>query len=217
MGWLWLLLLAAVAMGMLALLGVNRRLWSFAGAALMLGGAGYALQGSPALVGRTAVAGAAAVPDDPAMIALRDDMYDRFTLDGAYLIASDAMIARGDDRSAVRVLLGGIGKIPRSAALWTALGSAYARHDGGQVSPAARFAFEQARRLAPTSPAPPFFQGLAHVREGDLAAARPLWARALALSPPKRSYRQGIALRLAILDRLIEMQKAGQDAGPPPR
>lgn len=208
MGWLWLALLGAGAMALLAVMGIGRALWSFAGAALMLGAAGYAWQGMPALRGTSAVPRDTAPADDPAMTVLRDDMLGRFTLDGAYLIASDAMIARGDDRAGVRVLLGGIGKIPASYALWTALGTAYARHDGGQVSPAARFAFDQAGRLAPTSPAPPFFLGLAYVRAGNFVAARPRWARALAIAPQRISYRREIAIRLALLDRLIAMRQA---------
>jgi hypothetical protein len=209
MGWVWLALLGAAAMGLLVLLGVGRPLWSFVGAALMLGAAGYARQGSPTLGGSTPDRRAAIVRDDPDVVRLRDAMLERFTLDAAYLIASDAMAARGDDRSAIRVLLGGIGKLPKSFALWTALGTAYARHDGGQVSPAARFAFAQATRLAPAHPAPVFFEGLAQVRAGDFAAARPLWVRALALTPVRVSYRGDIAFRLALLDRLLAMQQAG--------
>jgi hypothetical protein len=212
MGWVWLALLGAAAMGLLVLLGVGRPLWSFVGAALMLGAAGYARQGSPTLGGSTPDRRAAIVRDDPDVVRLRDAMLERFTLDAAYLIASDAMAARGDDRSAIRVLLGGIGKLPKSFALWTALGTAYARHDGGQVSPAARFAFAQARRLAPAHPAPAFFEGLAQVRAGDFAAARPSWARALALTPAGVSYRGDIAFRLALLDRLLTMQQAGPPA-----
>jgi hypothetical protein len=208
MGWVWLALLAGGAMALLAMLGVSRTLWSSVGAALMLAAAGYALQGSPTLAGKPVAARKAPPEDDRELIVLRDAMLGRFTLDGAYLIAADAMTAQGDDRAAVRVLLGGIAKIPDSYALWTGLGIAYARHDGGQVSPASRFAFEQARRLAPASPAPPFFEGLAFARSGDLAAARPFWRSALALTPPNRSYRREIALRLALLDELSAMQQS---------
>jgi Flp pilus assembly protein TadD len=205
MGWLWLAAAAAGALALLAVLGMPRALWSLTGAALMLGATGYALQGSPSLAGKPAETTASQAAEDPGLIVLRDNMIGRYTLDGAYLIASDAMMARGDDKAAVQVLLGGIGKLPGSYALWTALGTAYAEHDGGQVSPAARFAFDQARRLAPNHPAPVFFAGLAYVRAGDLAASRRLWARALALSPPGIAYRDDIAFRLALLDRVLAM------------
>ena len=207
MGWLLLLLFAGAAMTLLVMLGIPRALWSFAGAALMLGAAGYAWQGSPTLAGAAPDKRAAEQPDDPQMIELRDAMLGRYTLDHAYLIAADAMTASGDDKAAVRVLLGGLNKLPQSFVLWTALGSAYARHDGGQVSPAARFAFGQARRLAPQSPGPAFFEGLAFARSGDLEATRRDWLRALRLTPPGRSYREEIALRLAILDQMMTMER----------
>lgn len=206
MGLVWLLVLGLGAMGLLAVLGLGRSLWSFAGAALMLGATGYALQGSPMLPARPVAASARTVPEDPALIDLRDRMLGRYTLDAAYLTAADAMTRTGNAEAAIRVLLGGINRIPRSFALWTALGTAYATHDGNRVSPPARFAFEQAMRLAPAHPAPPFFLGLAHVRADEYAAARPLWARAVRLSPENASYRRDLALRLMLLDRLLAEQ-----------
>lgn len=208
MGWLLLLAIGAGTMALLVALGVPRTLWSFVGAALMLGAAGYAWQGSPAEPGRGPDPRAASRPDDPEIVALRDEMLGRFTLDGAYLVASDAMAASGNDAAAVRALLGGLNRLPNSFALWTALGTAYARHDGGQMAPAARFAFARARRLAPDNPAPPFFEGLGYIRAGDFAAARPKWLTALRLAPPGRAYRREIALRVALLDRALEMQAA---------
>ena len=213
MGWLLLVAVGAGAMALLVALDVPRALWSFVGAALMLGAAGYALQGSPTLAGAAPDPSAAMPEDEPELIALRDAMLGRYSLDAAYIVAADAMNTSGNDKAAVQVLLGGIGKLPRSYALWTALGTAYARNDGGQASPAARFAFQQARRLAPELPAPLFFEGLALARTGDLAAARPLWVRALQLTPPAISYRREIAVRLAILDQMLAMQQAA----PPPR
>ena len=67
----------------------------------------------------------------------------------------------------------------------------------------ALFAFEQAHRIAPTHPAPPFFLGIAHVRAGEFAKARPLWARALALTPDGVRVKPEIAQRLALLDAYL--------------
>lgn len=206
MGLFWLLALGLGAMAALAAFRPARPLWSLLGAALMLGATGYALQGSPMQPGRPATPNLAVAPEDPALLELRDAMLGRYTLDAAYLTAADAMTRTGDGESAIRVLLGGLDRIPKSFALWTALGSAMAAHDGNTLSPPARFAFEQAIRLAPRHPAPPFFLGLAHVRADDYAAARPYWARAAALSPEGASYRRGIDLRLALLDRLLAEQ-----------
>lgn len=207
MGLVWLLALGLGAMALMVALRLGRALWSFVGAALMLGAAGYALQGSPSLPASPVQTALRAPAEDPGLTNLRDNMLGRYTLDSAYLTASDAMMRAGDARSAVRVLLGGINRIPRSMALWTALGTAFSIHDG-TLSPPSRFAFDQAMRLAPRHPAPPFFLGLAYIRADDFAAARPLWARAVALSPEGTSYRRDILVRLALLDRLLAEQAA---------
>ncbi len=203
MGWVILLLLGGAAMAALVALRVGRRLWSLVGAGLMLGGAGYALQGSPTLPASPATPASQAVADDPELIALRGQMFGRFTADDAYLVASDAIARSGDRHAAASVLLGGLHAMPRSVSLWTAFGTALAANDGNTVSPPALFAFQQAMRLAPRHPAPPFFLGMALVRTGDFATARAAWSRALALSPAKAPYRDGIAERLALLDRYL--------------
>lgn len=210
MGLVWLFALGAGAMALLALLRLARPLWSLLGAALMLGATGYALQGSPMQASRPAAPSVVQAADDPSLIELRDNMLGRYSLDAAYLTAADAMTRVGEKRAAVRVLLGGLDRIPRSLALWTALGTALAAHDGDAVSPSARFAFAQAMRIAPDHPAPPFFLGLAHVRADEYAAARPYWARAAASSARGSGYRREIELRLALLDRLLLEQDRGR-------
>ncbi|MEG3082565.1 tetratricopeptide repeat protein [Sphingomonas sp. PB2P12] len=212
MGYVWL---AAIGTGAFALLAwkVDRVLWSMVASALMLGAAGYAWQGQPGLVGHTVSTGLAPTPDDSAMLDLRDRMLERYTGAAAYLVAADAMTRIGDRRAAVRVLLGGIRIAPKSLVLWTGLANALAAHDGNQVSPSALFAYQQAARLAPKHPAPPFFLGLAYVRAGEFEKARPYWAKALALTPSDISYRGEITTRLALLDRFLAMQdmaNAGQ-------
>ena len=203
MGWLFLAAIAAAAMGAFVALGGPRVLWSFVGAAVMLGAAGYALQGHPGMAGRPAAGLVRAEPDDPAVIDIRDRMFGRFTKDGSYLIASDAMMRVGDPDAAMQAILGGIRTIPQSAELWTGLGSRLAARDGNVVSPPASFAFQQAIRLAPLQPGPPFFAGVAYARAGDYAAARRYWSRALRLTPAGTSYRQDIEVRLVLLDRYL--------------
>jgi len=208
MGWFVLFVLGGAAFGAMVALGVKRSLWSMIGSALMLAGAGYALQGRPTLSASPAQPTVAAEAIDPELMDLRDRMLGRFSGDGAYLVASDAMARQGEERAAVEVLLGGIRKIPNSLLLWVGLGSAYAAHDGGQVSPPALFAFQQAARISPKHPAPPFFLGQAYVEAGEFARARPYWAKALSLAPEGASYRRDIAMRLALLDRFIQLQDA---------
>lgn len=208
MGWVWLAAIGAGVFALLAVLKVDRLLWTMIASALMLGAAGYALQGQPGLVGHPVTTGLAATPDDGAMLELRDQMLERYTGAAAYLVAADAMTRIGDRRAAVQVLLGGIRIAPKSVVLWTGLANALSAHDANQVSPPALFAFQQATRLAPKHPAPPFFLGLAYVRAGEFAKARPYWAKALVLTPSDISYRGEIAVRLALLDRLLAAQDA---------
>ena len=202
--------LGIATMGLLMLLGVGRAMWAFAAAALMLGAAGYALQGRPMLGASPARSIPDPLSDDPAIQDLRTQMFGRFGPEGAYLTASDGMARAGESKAAVQVLLGGIRKYPRSAMLWTALGSAYAAHDGGQVSPAAMFAFRRAMTLAPSDPGPVFFLGLAFVRAGDFVRTQLVWTRAYGMTPPEAPYREQIGERLMLLNRLLQMQQAGQ-------
>jgi tetratricopeptide (TPR) repeat protein len=220
MGWVMLALIGVAVSLALWLGGVSRSLWSFAGAALMLGAAGYAVQQRASLPGHPVESFAEPIELDPTLIELRDSMLGRFSADGAYLVAADAMTRSGDTRSAVEAVLGGLRNYPKSLTLWTGLGSAYAQHDG-TVSPAALFAFRHAAHLAPLHPAPPFFLGLAYVRSGQLAQARPYWARALALTPPGLSYHAQIETWLKKLDDYLaaadraQAQAAASAAGTP--
>lgn len=201
-GWGALALIALAIVLVLWRCGLSPRVWGIALPIVVLAASGYALQGHPRLSGHPVEADTTPVAIDPATTELRDALLGRFSGDGAYLIASDALMRRGSLDSGTQVVLMGANHYPRSLTLWVGLGTALAQHDGA-VSPAARLAFTHATQLAPDHPAPPFFEGLAYVEAGDFRAARPYWARALALSPPGMSYRRDIALRLYALDLAI--------------
>jgi len=212
-GFVTLALLGLLAFAALLLFRLPKALWSFAGAALFLGAAGYAWQGRPALPAHPATPATEPVAVEPEVIALRDRlMGGRFTADAAYLVASDAMLRTGDTAAATQGVLGGIRAMPGSFILWTQLGTNLALHDGDQMSPPALAAFRQAIRLAPKHPAPPYFMGLAYLRAGNLAAARPLWRRALALSAPGSDYGKEIARQLLLLDRVLAIAARGAQA-----
>ena len=215
MGWLALAAIGAVVFGLLWLLGLPRSLWSFAGAALMLGAAGYALQARPDLPGAPVEAARKVQADEPMLRDLRSAMFGRFTYIDGYFFAADALMRGGDPGKAAELMLGGVRASPQDAALWTWLGVTLAEADGRTVSPAAGIAFRRAVALAPQHPGPRFFYGLAHVRAGEFAAARGYWAAALELAPERASYRRDIALRLALLDRFLALQ-AQEPAQPAP-
>lgn len=203
MGWIALLAIGLAAFAALVALRVPRLLWSMAGAALMLGATGYALQGRPGLAGHPVAADRDALASDPALIDLRTDMFGRYGAEGAYLTAADAMARAGSSRYEVDTILGAIRGAPRSVQLWTALGDAISRHDAGRLTAPARLAFDQAHRLEPRHPGPFFFLGLALVRSGDLPAAERVWTRALSLTAPDAIYRPAIATRLAMLRSVL--------------
>jgi cytochrome c-type biogenesis protein CcmH len=203
MGWIALAAIGVAAFALLWLLGLPRMLWSFAGAALLLGAAGYALQARPDLKGQPVEAAKKAQADEPMLRELRGAMFGRFGYIDGYFFAADALTRGGDPDKAARLMLGGVRSSPQDAALWTWLGVSLVETDGRTVSPAAGVAFRRAVALAPKHPGPAFFYGLAYVRAGQFAAALPWWKRALALTPPDASYRKDIATRVALLEQFL--------------
>jgi hypothetical protein len=209
MGWVAMIVIGVGTSGLLFLLGVRRAMWSAVGAALMIGAIGYAMQGSPGLPAHPVKADTDGIAVDPGITDLRGAIFGRYGEDQVYLIASDGLQRAGATDSAARVLLAAIRHKGDDPALWTELGTVISTHDGGYVSPAALLAFHHAAHLAPASPGPPFFQGLADVRAGDFASARPLWAKALALTPDGADYKPEIAVRLELLDRYLVLAGRG--------
>ncbi|MDH7972265.1 hypothetical protein QH494_08725 [Sphingomonas sp. AR_OL41] len=215
MGWLALALIGIAAAGALRLIGVGRDMFWFVGAALMLGATGYALQGSPSVPSHPVTANATPIEVDSGLVALRGKMFGIATGEAAFMGTSDALIRGGDLRSASSLILSGIHQSPRSAMLWTGLGTVLAQHDGDTMSPAALFAFRRAVALAPDHPGPPFYLGVAFIRAQQLPAARAAWARALQLTPPTADYHAELAERLALLDRFLA-ENAGAPGAPAP-
>lgn len=215
MGWLmfgWVALGAAL---LLWALRFPRRLWILPATALMLAGAGYAWQGSPGLPGHPVTAEEETGVVDPEIVALREAMFGRFNFDFSYFMAADAMTRVGAPEAAANVMVGGVRKAPRDAALWTGLGMALTQHDGMIVSPPARYAFEHAIELWPQHPGPHFFYGIALARIGEFAAARKQWGLALENVPEKASYRDAMLNQMLRYDPgLIEAMRAARGDKP---
>lgn len=206
-GWLILALLLVAIFGLLVMARVAKPLWGFVGATLMLGAAGYAWQGSPTLAGVPRAAERKVEAPDIAADDLRDAIWGRFTYDYAYAVAADGLARAGATQAAVNAVLGGLQGAPNSGRLWTRLGTAILAHDGGQVlSPAARTAFARGIATAPDHPGPYFYYGMALIQTGDLPGAKRAWLAALARTPRNASYREDLAMRLVLLDRLMAMR-----------
>jgi len=186
MGLVILAMLALVTLGLLAALRVRGGTLTLTAAALAIGCAGYALQGSPGLGGRPNRT-AARSPPVP-LTAARKAMMGQFTAADTWTTISESYARRGKSEDAVGIMRSAIRARPGDYALWVGLGNALADHSR-TVSPAARFAFARADELAPNHPAPRFFLGLALARSGEPDQALALWREVLAEAPADASWR----------------------------
>ena len=168
------------------LLRVRGPMLTLAGAALMVGAAGYALQGRPSLAGSPNLAATRAPPVP--LTEARKALMGQFTPADTWMTISESYASRGQTKDAVGVMNSAIRARPNEYALWVGLGNALADH-ARTLTPGARFAFRRAAELAPGHPAPWFFLGLAEARSGRPEVAVILWREILARAPADASWR----------------------------
>lgn len=168
-------------------------------AALLLGLAGYALQGHPDQPGNPVRPRGETVQVDESDLALRDKMGQRFGSAGQYLMTADGAMRAGLPAAAVGFIKRGLQDHPNDPDLWLGLGNALVVHNEGQLSPAATFAFQRAADLSPEHPGPPFFFGLALAQNGRFAEARTVWTELLQRAPANAPWRADLEARLAEL------------------
>ena len=186
MGFAWLALLAAIALGLLWLFKLRGPMLTLAGAAIAFGCAGYALQGRPDLEGSPRESSERQPP--MSLTGARTALMGQFDRSDAWLIMAENFSSRGKTEEAAGILRSAVREHPNDYKLWVGLGNALADHSR-TLSPAARFAFKRAAELAPGHPAPPFFLGLAEVRSGNPEEAARLWREILANAPANASWR----------------------------
>ena len=205
MSWALIIALAALAFAALVFLfKVPRGGWEAVGAALLLGLAGYALQGSPAQPGAPKAPAAQNKGNGQALVAARQQLRASGAQGtSSWLVIGDAMARNGQYADAASVLLGAVEKNPKDAEGWLALGNALVGHSEGALTPAALYAYQRAATADPASPGPPFFLGLALAQSGRLNEGRALWAELLARSPKDAPWRADLAERLGKLDQFI--------------
>ncbi|HVU30001.1 MAG TPA: tetratricopeptide repeat protein [Sphingomicrobium sp.] len=201
MGWLYLLLMIVLALGALRRLGVRGAAFTASAAALLLGGAGYALQGSPGLTGAPArgLDGRDVFP----LTQARHAFFGNFTPAEPWLRMSEALARDGESEDSVGILENAVRRYPGDAQLWIGLGNALVDHARG-LTPPAELAYRRAEEVVPGHPAAPFFHGLALARSGDREGALKEWRQILASAPPDASWRP-----------LVEQGIAALDGGPP--
>lgn len=185
-GLIILVLLVALSLGALWLLRVRGPALTASAAALLLGAAGYALQGSPGLPGAPAQAEEAR--DYFPLTEARHSFFGNFTPAEPWLRMSEALGRDGQSEDAVGILQNAVHRYPGDPQLWIGLGNALVDHARG-ITPAAELAYRRAEEVAPGHPAAPFFYGLALARSGDREGALKLWRDILAKAPPDVSWR----------------------------
>ena len=184
--WLTLTALVALGLGAFRLLGLRGAMLQLAAAALLIGAAGYALQGRSGLPGAAPQAAAArqAIPLGNA----RRAFFGELGGSSHWLMMSDAMAGRGKTADAAGILRSAVREHPRDPLLWIGLGNALVDHVG-VLTPAAQLAYERAVELSPGHPAAPFFYGVALARSGDRAGAVKLWRQILSEAPANATWR----------------------------
>ena len=194
MGLVILVLLIALSIGGLWLLRVRGPALTASAAALLIGGAGYAFQGSPGLPGAPAQNSEAR--DFFPLTQARHAFFGEFSPEESWMRMSEALARDGQSADAVGILQNAVKRYPGSSQLWIGLGNALVDHARG-ITPAAELAYKKAEEVAPGYPAPPFFYGLALARSGDRQGALKLWKQILATAPKDASWRplveQGVA------------------------
>ena len=185
-GFAVLLLLMALSFGALWLLRVRGAALTASAAALLLGGAGYALQGSPGVPG--APAQGEEGRDIFPLTQARHAFFGQFTFAEPWLRMSEALARDGKSDDAVGILQNAVKRYSGDPQLWIGLGNALVDQARG-ITPAAELAYKRAAAAAPGHPAAPFFYGLALARSGDREGALKLWKQILADAPAKAAWR----------------------------
>ena len=145
-GFVIILSLIVVSLGGVWLLGVRGAPFTASAAALLVAGAGYALQGSPGLPGAPAENNEAR--DFFPLTQARHAFYGSFTPAEPWLRMSEALARDGQSEDAVGILENAVKRYPGDAQLWVGLGNALVDHARG-ITPAAELAYRRAEQVTP--------------------------------------------------------------------
>lgn len=184
-------------------------------AALLLGIAGYAMQGRPGLPGTSKEAAEPVSADPAALVEARLKVTNKdIPPSNRWVVIADGLARNGQYADAAEVLRGAVEKDPKNSEAWLAMGNALMAHSQGTLTPAALYSYRHAAKADPDNPGPPFFLGMALIQAGRVAEARSLWADLLKRAPENAPWRMPLALQLRRLDALMSGQM-GIQPGPP--
>ena len=204
MSWVAVIALALLGFVATAWLGrLPREGYALFGSAMLLGLAGYALQGSPGLPSTLPSTPTISQENGEALITARREMFGQALPPARYVAVADAFTRNGQSQDAVGFLSNAVRDDPDDAEAWTALGLALVDHADGNLTQPASDAFREAERAAPYQPAPPYFLGVAQLGDGQLFQAREQWQRAIERTPGDAPYRDRILQQTARLDAIL--------------
>lgn len=209
---LMVLALAAAVFALIAfVLKAPRGGWEAAGAALMLGAAGFAWQANWGQPGAPKAAAEKVRAGGGELVEARKQISGNPNTPGnQWSIIADGLARNGNFGDAADVLQGAVQQDPRNADAWLAMANYLVAHSDGVLTPAAHYAYARAAAADPQHPGPAFFEGLALATNGQLEEGRTKWANLLSRAPADAPWRNDLAQRLARLDAFIAARDAGK-------
>ncbi len=214
-GWFALGLLSVLSLSVLVFfVRSSKGLWQVAAATVLLGMAGYALQGRPSLPPAPAKPLEANAVGATQLVEIRADMDQSFGSAQRWLVTADSFAKQGDYPLSASYIKSGLRTDPQNADLWSALGLQLMLASEGQMSPAAQLAFDKARAIRPKYPAPYYFDGLARLFAGDLDGAILLWEKTVSLATPNAKWKTRIESQLQAA-KALQAQAAQAESSAP--
>ncbi|KHK91080.1 tetratricopeptide repeat protein [Novosphingobium malaysiense] len=208
MTWVFVIVLAVIAFGLIAFVfKAPRGTLEAVAAALLLGIAGYVTQGSPAMPGAPKAAAEPVSGDSGSLVEARLKVTNKgIPPNNQWVVIADGLARNGRYADAAQVLRGATEKDPNNSEAWLAMANALVAHSEGVLTPAAIYAYRRAANSDPNSPGPPFFFGLALLQNGKVGEARSLWADLLERAPKDAAWRAPLAQQLQRLDAVLSNQ-----------
>lgn len=184
-------------------------------AALLLGIAGYVMQGKPGQPGTSKDSAEPVSADPAALVEARLKVSNKdIPPNNRWVVIADGLARNGRYADAAEVLRGAVQKDPKNSEAWLAMGNALMAHSQGMLTPAALYSYRRAAKADPDNPGPPFFLGMALLQSGRVAETRSLWADLLKRAPANAPWKAPLEMQLRRLDALMGDQAVDQ-AGPP--
>ena len=204
-GWLPVLAMAALVIGgVLLFMPGRKQVWPAIAAAVVLGLAGYAWQGSPEQASSPAQPITAKLRAADALLQMRADMDTGYGIGKQWLITADSYARSGKYDYSAAFIQAGLRQHPKNGDLWAGLGVVLLLAGDGQMSPPAKMAFANARKFGPRNPAPDYFDGLVELFEGRPTRTVEIWQRLVDDAPDKAIWRPKLESQLGGLKTMLQ-------------